>query len=226
MVAWRFKVHQPEFASARELIVIANDSTLEQGSFGPKEDKLFAAARQQARKDGIPRIYITGNNSGARIGLCKEIQNCFQVQWRQVLASSDWSIFKHRVYKLNFSEGESGHIDYVYLTPTDYAKYSSLLIAEHLTVDGESRYKVNAILGSDDCGTAALQGSGLIAGETSAAYRDIPTISLVTGRAVGIGAYLVRLGQRVIQPGFANEIDEQIVIFDDFCNFLTNFSIF
>jgi acetyl-CoA carboxylase/biotin carboxylase 1 len=44
-----------------------------------------------------------------------------------------------------------------------------------------------------------LQGSGKIAGETSRAYDEIFTLSYVTGRSVGIGAYLVRLGQRVIQ---------------------------
>ena len=43
------------------------------------------------------------------------------------------------------------------------------------------------------CFTAA------IAGETARAYREIFTLSYVTGRTVGIGAYLVRLGQRVIQ---------------------------
>ena len=39
----------------------------------------------------------------------------------------------------------------------------------------------------------------MIAGETSLAYEDIFTISLVSCRSVGIGAYLVRLGQRVVQ---------------------------
>lgn len=43
------------------------------------------------------------------------------------------------------------------------------------------------------------RGSGLIAGETSRAYQDAFTLSYVTGRSVGIGAYLLRLGQRVIQ---------------------------
>jgi acetyl-CoA carboxylase / biotin carboxylase 1 len=42
-------------------------------------------------------------------------------------------------------------------------------------------------------------GSGLIAGETSRAYNDIFTLTIVVGRTVGIGAYLVRLGQRTIQ---------------------------
>ena len=44
-----------------------------------------------------------------------------------------------------------------------------------------------------------LQHSGMIAGETSQAYNEIVTFSLVTCRAIGIGAYLVRLGQRVVQ---------------------------
>merc|ERR1719395_323323 len=44
-----------------------------------------------------------------------------------------------------------------------------------------------------------LSGSGLIAGETSRAYDETFTLSYVTGRSVGIGAYLNRLGQRNIQ---------------------------
>jgi hypothetical protein len=35
----------------------------------------------------------------------------------------------------------------------------------------------------------------MIAGETSLAYDEIFTLTLITGRTVGIGAYLVRLGQ-------------------------------
>ena len=39
----------------------------------------------------------------------------------------------------------------------------------------------------------------LCEGETSRAYDETFTLSFVTGRSVGIGAYLNRLGQRVIQ---------------------------
>lgn len=48
-------------------------------------------------------------------------------------------------------------------------------------------------------GVENLRGSGMIAGETSRAYDEAFTLSYVTGRSVGIGAYLVRLGQRTIQ---------------------------
>lgn len=44
-----------------------------------------------------------------------------------------------------------------------------------------------------------LRCSAMIAGETSRAYDEIPTISMVTCRAIGIGAYLVRFGQRIVQ---------------------------
>ena len=51
----------------------------------------------------------------------------------------------------------------------------------------------------DGIGVECLSGSGMIAGETSLAYDDVITMSLVACRAVGIGAYIVRLGQRVVQ---------------------------
>lgn len=65
---------------------------------------------------------------------------------------------------------------------------------------GEKRYQLDAIIGqTHGIGVENLRGSGLIAGETSRAYDETFTLSYVTGRSVGIGAYLNRLGQRVIQ---------------------------
>ncbi|OXB79076.1 UNVERIFIED_CONTAM: hypothetical protein H355_005952 [Colinus virginianus] len=62
------------------------------------------------------------------------------------------------------------------------------------------RYKITDIIGKEDgLGIENLRGSGMIAGESSLAYESIITINLVTCRAIGIGAYLVRLGQRTIQ---------------------------
>ncbi|XP_059994950.1 acetyl-CoA carboxylase 1-like, partial [Lagenorhynchus albirostris] len=63
-----------------------------------------------------------------------------------------------------------------------------------------TRYKITDIIGKEEgLGAENLRGSGMIAGESSLAYDEIITISLVTCRAIGIGAYLVRLGQRTIQ---------------------------
>ena len=75
------------------------------------------------------------------------------------------------------------------------------------TYGGEEVYKITDIIGSEpDLGVENLKGSGLIAGETSSAYDDIFTMTIVLGRTVGIGAYLVRLGQRTIQKSSASPI--------------------
>src|SRR6195952_1147464 len=74
------------------------------------------------------------------------------------------------------------------------------VITEEIVEDGETRHRITTIIGAEDgLGVECLKGSGLIAGATSRAYEDIFTITLVTCRSVGIGAYLVRLGQRSIQ---------------------------
>lgn len=62
------------------------------------------------------------------------------------------------------------------------------------------RYKITDIIGKQDgIGVENLRYAGMIAGETSQAYNEIVTISMVSCRAIGIGSYLLRLGQRVIQ---------------------------
>lgn len=70
----------PEYPSGRDIIVIANDLTVNIGSFGPQEDIVFDLASKEARRRKIPRIYISAN-SGARIGLAEEIKSLFNVAW-------------------------------------------------------------------------------------------------------------------------------------------------
>jgi acetyl-CoA carboxylase/biotin carboxylase 1 len=189
MIAWKMKLMTPEYPNGREIVVIANDITCKIGSFGMEEDVLFKKASELARKLGLPRIYLSAN-SGARIGLAEELKQLFQVAW------------------VDDTNPDKGY-KYIYLTPSDYqrikkseANNESTVRAELIVdeVSKESRYRVTDIIGKENgIGVENLQGSGMIAGETSLAYNEICTISLVTCRAVGIGAYLVRLGQRVIQ---------------------------
>uniref|UniRef100_A0A7N8WIQ9 acetyl-CoA carboxylase n=1 Tax=Mastacembelus armatus TaxID=205130 RepID=A0A7N8WIQ9_9TELE len=182
MVAFRMKMKTPEYPEGREVIVICNDITHMIGSFGPQEDELFLRASELARAEGIPRIYIAAN-SGARIGLAEEIKHMFQVAWLD--PSDPYKGFK-----------------YLYLTPQDYTRISSTnaVHCHHVEEGAESRYIITDIIGKDEgLGVENLRGSGTIAGESSRAYEEIVTISMVTCRAIGIGAYLVRLGQRVIQ---------------------------
>lgn len=182
MVAWRLVLATPEFPEGREVILIANDLTHVVGSFGPREDMVFNKASELARERKVPRIYISCN-SGAKIGLAEEVKALFKVAWEDA------------------DEPDKG-FKYIYLTTEDYSKIANKNSVRVILIEdeGEPRYKITDIIGMQDgLGVENLRYAGMIAGETSRAYEDIVTISMVTCRTIGIGSYLVRLGQRVIQ---------------------------
>merc|ERR1719443_1242917 len=186
MVAWRCTMKTPEYPEGRDIVLIANDITYQAGSFGVREDQVFQKASEYARKFGIPRIYVACN-SGARVGLVEELKTLYKVKW---------------IDEADPSKG----FDYLYLTKADYDKLEPNTVEAHEVQEaGEVRYVIDAIIGDQQkstkggIGVENLKGSGLIAGETSRAYQETFTLSYVTGRSVGIGAYLNRLGQRVIQ---------------------------
>lgn len=189
MVAWLVDLRTAECPSGRQIVIICNDITFQNGSFGTREDVVFQKASEYARHRGLPRLFLSAN-SGARIGMAQSLKDKFQVCWTDE------------------SDPTKG-FQYIYLLP---AQYSELLTAagsvEKLPVvctaittpAGEERFIITDIIGEEgDLGVENLKGSGLIAGETSRAYEDIFTLTLVVGRTVGIGAYLVRLGQRTVQ---------------------------
>lgn len=184
MVGWIITAKTPEYPRGRRFIIIANDITFKIGSFGPQEDRFFHKCSELARKLGIPRIYLSAN-SGARIGMAEELIPHFSVAWKDP------------------QRPEAG-FDYLYLTPEKKARFEDgqlrHVITKEIKVDGETRHQITTIIGAEEgLGVECLKGSGLIAGETSRAYEDIFTVTLVTCRSVGIGAYLVRLGQRAVQ---------------------------
>lgn len=184
MVAWVFKLMTPEYPNGRRVVVVANDITYKIGSFGPVEDAFFYQVTQYARKQRLPRIYLSAN-SGARIGLADEAIPLFSVSW------------------IDDAHPEKG-FNYLYLTHEHYLKLQEkgpdIVRTVEINENGERRHKITDVIGLvDGLGVECLKGSGLIAGETSRAYDDIFTITLVTARSVGIGAYLVRLGERAVQ---------------------------
>lgn len=184
MVAWLVRFNSPEYPRGREFVLIGNDLEHEIGTFGVPEDKLFFYASEYARTRGIPRIYLAAN-SGAKFGLASGLIDLIKVSWCD-------------------ENDHSKGFNYLYLEESDMRKLDSDIVVteaiEH-EVDNRQVHKILAIIGSknEGLGVENLQGSGLIAGATSRAYQEIFTLTYVTGRAVGIGAYLVRLGQRAIQ---------------------------
>jgi acetyl-CoA carboxylase/biotin carboxylase 1 len=182
MLAWHCTMKTPEYPEGREMVIIANDVTVQSGSFGVKEDDFFEAASLYSRNKGLPRLYIACN-SGARIGLVESLKPLFKVAWKD---------------ESNPAQG----FDYLYLSEEDYKGLPEGTVGATKTTgpDGETRYALDDIIGQiHGIGVENLRGSGTIAGETARAYDETFTLSYVTGRSVGIGAYLVRLGQRTIQ---------------------------
>ena len=177
MVAWLVTMKTPEYPDGREVVFVANDVTVQSGSFGVPEDEIFFKASKYAREKKIPRVYIACN-SGARIGLVDDLKPKFNIKF---------------VDEANPSKG----FKYLYLTDEVYKSLDEGSVNVEKVPEG---WAIKDIIGTTEgIGVENLQGSGKIAGETSRAYDEIFTLSYVTGRSVGIGAYLVRLGQRIIQ---------------------------
>lgn len=116
--------------------------------------------------NNIPRLYVAAN-SGARIGLSESIKKLFKVAFK------------------DDSKPENG-FDFLYVTKADYDQHSldkTQIIVEPVSYGGEEVYKIKDIIGLEpDLGVENLKGSGLIAGETSVAYNDIFTMTIVLGR--------------------------------------------
>jgi acetyl-CoA carboxylase/biotin carboxylase 1 len=177
MVGWLVSMKTPEYPEGRELVVIANDVTIQSGSFGVAEDEFYYKASALARDRKIPRVYIACN-AGARIGLFEELKPMLNIKF------SDPS---------NPLKG----FDYLYLKDADYKVLPDGAVIAKKVNEG---WALTDVIGTKHgIGVENLQGSGKIAGETSRSYDEIFTLSYVTGRSVGIGAYLVRLGRRIIQ---------------------------
>jgi acetyl-CoA carboxylase carboxyltransferase component len=150
----------------RQVILIANDITHKAGSFGTREDVVFKLASEFARKKRIPRLYVAAN-SGARIGLADSVKKVFRVAFKDP------------------SKPDNG-FDFIYVTKKDYESLTvdkERILAVPATYGGKDVYRVTDIIGSEpDLGVENLKGSGLIAGETSVAYKEIFTLTIVLGR--------------------------------------------
>ena len=187
MVVWRCTVQTPEFPAGRSFFLVASDITFQSGSFSPEEDDVYVAAYNAALAEGLPVVYISAN-SGARIGLDEEVKKLFRVKWKDV-------------------NDETKGFDYLYLDGGDYERicnlaertpgYRAPTVEKKVQPDGSVHWCLLDIPGG--IGVECLVGSGRIASVTSKANAEIVTIAYVTGRAVGIGAYISRLASRIIQ---------------------------
>jgi acetyl-CoA carboxylase/biotin carboxylase 1 len=186
------------YLTSYKLKLMVEDITHQTGTFGPAEDQLFKLASALARKEGIPRIYISAN-SGARFAFAEEIKDKFQICWNNPVDPSKGVRHLYLSDADYTAVSQKGSVKAV-KDPHDSNRCAHIVFNCNLEILTKRRWIITDIIGiQHGIGVENLSGSGLIAGETSLAYEEIFTITLVTGRSVGIGAYLVRLGQRTVQ---------------------------
>jgi acetyl-CoA carboxylase/biotin carboxylase 1 len=183
MVAWEWRMRTPEYPSGRRVVVVSNDVSHSAGAFGPQEDAVFKAAVEYSLERHLPLVYLAAN-SGARFGVASEVRDRFKIQWRD-------------------DADRARGVDYLYLEDADFQA-----VRDSVTVEGPlrgpgggaPRWKITGVIGQEDgLGVECLSGSGAIASAFARAYREGFTLTFVSARTVGIGAYLARLGHRVVQ---------------------------
>ena len=154
-----------------KVVLIANNITYKVGSFSYDADNYFYHLSKFARVNNYARVYISCN-SGAQLDICNVLKDEYNIKW--------------------VNDDIKQGLDYLYLDNEQYKKYSD--IVKCTNVNGN--WRIDSIANK---GITNLDGSALIASETATAYDDTFTLTYVTGRSVGIGAYLCKLGERVIQ---------------------------
>jgi acetyl-CoA carboxylase/biotin carboxylase 1 len=100
----------------------------------------------------------------------------------------------------------------LYLTDADYQSVAARFSPENMpfvafevqaTADSPRRWRLSDIIGSEDgLGVECLSGSAASASSFAQAFDKVFTVTLVSGRTVGIGAYLARLGRRYVTLQF------------------------
>ena len=133
------------------VVIVANDCTVQSGSFGVQGGRLLRRRLQVRARAGLPRLHIACN-SGARIGLAEELKPYFKVAWNDPSneASATSTCTSHRGGRR--------------------ASPRASVDGAGGDEDGEKRFKLDDIVGeTDGIGVENLRGSGMIAGETSRA---------------------------------------------------------
>merc|ERR1719297_239232 len=135
----------PEYPEGRDVILIANDVTVQSGSFGVVEDNVFFKASEYARDKKLPRLYISCN-SGARIGLVDDLKPKLNI-------------------KFNNENNPTKGFEYLYLLDKDYEELPAGTVNARKVPEG---WAIDDVIGTQHgIGVENLQGSGMIAGETS-----------------------------------------------------------
>ncbi|EHY64824.1 hypothetical protein NERG_02227 [Nematocida ausubeli] len=164
-----------------DFIFLGNDITVKNGAFSIDEGNYFSECARLAGDYKIPFVYVS-SNSGAKIEVLEVIK----------------SLIKY-----------DNTLDVVYMEKDKYEALKDKEIVEVLEreINGRNVFEITEIMGNYGMGVENLSYSAQIAKDMARLYKSVPTMTYVTGRAVGIGAYLASIGGRTIQ-----KIDAPIIL--------------
>lgn len=154
----------------RKFVLYVNDVNLNNGVFSCGEDEYYYKCLQFARHNKYPFVFIA-SNSGAEIKINETVK-----------------------YELKPKLSADGQLQYLYLEPGEFDRYKSEVIGTFIPELGH--YKITCV---NNPGLMNLDGSALLVSEMAKARNDILTITFVVDRTVGVGAYLARLSERIVQ---------------------------
>lgn len=156
-----------------DFVFIGNDITVKNGAFSIEEDEYFSKCAKIALLHRIPFVYLS-SNSGAKIEVLDIIKPFIRF-------SSD--------------------LNMIYMEEKEYAEFQhkELIEVAEMHIGRKQVYQITEIIGKYGMGVENLSFSAQIAKDMAKMYNEIPTITYVSGRAVGIGAYLASIGGRIIQ---------------------------
>ncbi len=224
IIVWEVKMKLPPLGNTLELILVSGDMTLKGGSVAVREDMKYKAAVDKAVQRNIPFVYIA-EGSGARIGIDRIVSHRLQYDEdlnQLYLTEEDYKILEPIVKAAKYDQCPytdtrylvssiiGGIPDlrvdwdkgYLYLDEKSYSRYHELVLAEKI-MDGTSGRNVWVIKSIKRCipeiNQENLSGSGMTARASAKAFRNVPTMAVVTDTCTGIISYNVRLLKRVIQ---------------------------
>jgi len=154
---------------ADTFVLLVNDLKHNNGVFSYTEDEYYFNCLRMARERKMPFVFVA-SNSGAEIKINETVK--FAVQ-------------PHIV---------NGEFQYFFLDPEQYEKYKDEVIGDFRSA--HNHYEIVCV---NNPGVVNLDGSALLVAEMARARNEIMTITFVIDRTVGVGAYLARLSERIVQ---------------------------
>ncbi len=152
-----------------KFVLYVNDIQTNNGVFSYSEDEYFFRCLNHARTMKLPFVFIA-SNSGAEIKVNETVK------------------YELKPYIVD------NNLRYLYLEPDEFTKYENEVSGEY--VSNKNHYKITRV---NNPGLINLDGSALLVSEMAKARNDIMTITFVVERTVGVGAYLARLSERIVQ---------------------------